>query len=112
MQNYTKKMIDARTYLFILRGFHTFVKSDDGLKFVAKAAGDWIYAFRFRTACNVSGSLWENEYCESSNCRFKDELLNGEIFYNLRKSHVLIKEWRKLQTKHPKQRLGLLSTKL
>ncbi len=103
-------MIDANMDLFSLRGFHTFVKSGDGLKLFAKAAGDWIYAFRFRTACNGSGSLWENEYCESSNCRFKDELLNGEIFYNLRKSHVLIKEWRKLHWNQWKKRLGLLST--
>ena len=31
------------------------------------------------------GSPWENGYCESFNSKLRDELLNGEIFYSLRK---------------------------
>ena len=27
-------------------------------------------------------SPWENGYCESFNARFRDELLNGEVFYS------------------------------
>jgi putative transposase len=32
------------------------------------------------------GLPWENGYCESFNARFRDELLNGEIFYSLREA--------------------------
>lgn len=36
-----------------------------------------------KTAYIEPGSLWENGYCESFNARFRDEMLNGEIFYSL-----------------------------
>ena len=36
------------------------------------------------------GSPWENGYCESSNSRFQDELLNGEILFSLREARILI----------------------
>jgi hypothetical protein len=31
------------------------------------------------------GSPWENGYNESFNCRLRDELLDGEIFYTLKR---------------------------
>ena len=34
-------------------------------------------------------------YCESFNSRFRDELLNGEVFYTLRKAQILIERWRR-----------------
>jgi transposase InsO family protein len=33
-------------------------------------------------------------YCESFNGKFRDERLNGEIFYTLREAHILIEQWR------------------
>jgi transposase InsO family protein len=41
------------------------------------------------------GSPWENGYCESFNGKFRDELLNGEIFYTLREAQVVIEQWRR-----------------
>ena len=53
------------------------------------------------------GSPWENGYCESFNARFRDEFLNGEIFYSLREAQILIEEWRKhYNTKRPHSALG------
>jgi len=40
------------------------------------------------------GSPWENGYIESFNGKFRNELLNGEIFYNSKEAQVLIEEWR------------------
>ena len=40
------------------------------------------------------GSPWENGYCESFNGTLRDELLNGEIFYNLKEAKVLVERWR------------------
>ncbi|MEM7240528.1 MAG: transposase, partial [Pseudomonadota bacterium] len=37
----------------------------------------------------------ENGYCESFNARFRDELLNGEIFCSLREAQILIEQWRR-----------------
>ncbi|WP_245274907.1 transposase, partial [Mesorhizobium sp. LSJC280B00] len=40
------------------------------------------------------GSPWENGYRESFNSKFRDELLNGEIFYTLEEARVVIEGWR------------------
>ena len=44
---------------------------------------------------------------ESFNGRFRDELLNGEIFYGLREAQIIIEEWGKHHnTKRPHSALG------
>ena len=43
----------------------------------------------------MPGSPRENGSCESFNARFRDELLNGEIFYTLKDAQIIIEEWRK-----------------
>jgi transposase InsO family protein len=53
------------------------------------------------------GSPWENGYVESFNGRLRDELLNGEIFYTLRKAQVIIERWRReYNTFRPHSALG------
>ncbi|MEM9592083.1 MAG: IS3 family transposase [Pseudomonadota bacterium] len=100
-------VIDALSDLFILRGVPSFIRSDNGPEFVAQAVQDWIKAVGAKTAYIEPGSPWENGYCESFNARFRDEFLNGEIFYSLREAKILIEEWRKhYNTKRPHSALG------
>ena len=100
-------VIDALTDLFILRGSPAFIRSDNGPEFIAQAVRDWISAVGAKTAYIEPGSPWENGYCESFNGRFRDELLNGEIFYSLREAQIIIEEWRKhYNTKRPHSALG------
>jgi len=40
------------------------------------------------------GSPWENGYIESFNGKFRDDLLNGEIFYTLKEVKALTEKWR------------------
>ena len=40
-------------------------------------------------------SPWENGYVESFNARFRDEMLDEEIFYSLREAHLIIESWRR-----------------
>ena len=78
-----------------------------GPEFVAKAVRNWIAAVGTKTAYIEPGSPWGNGYCESFNGRFRDELLNGEIFYTLREAQIVIEEWRKhYNTKRPHSALG------
>ena len=84
-----------------------FVPTCYGPEFVAQAVQDWIKAVGARTAYIEPGSPWENGYCESFNARFRDELLDGEIFYSLREAQILIEQWRKhYNTKRPHSALG------
>ncbi|MFD0911273.1 IS3 family transposase, partial [Ruegeria arenilitoris] len=100
-------VIDALSDLFILHGVPTFIRSDNGPEFVAQVVQDWIAAVGAKTAYIEPGSPWENGYCESFNARFRDELLNGEIFYSLREAQILIEQWRRhYNTKRPHSALG------
>jgi putative transposase len=84
-----------------------YIRSDNGPEFVAHAVRDWIAAVGAKTAYIEPGSPWENGYCESFNARFRDELLDGEIFYSLREAQILIEQWRKhYNTKRPHSALG------
>ena len=48
-----------------------------------------------------------NSSCESFNARFRDELLNGEIFHTLKEARVVIEEWRRhYNTVRPHSALG------
>jgi transposase InsO family protein len=93
--------------LFILREPPAFIRSDNGAEFVAEAVREWIAAVGTQTAYIEPGSPWENGYCESFNARFRDELLNGEIFYTLKEAQIVIEDWRKhYNTVRPHSALG------
>ena len=100
-------VVDALTDLFILRGPPPYVRSDNGPEFVAEKVRTWISAVGARTAFIEPGSPWENGYCESFNARFRDELLNGELFYTLKEAQILIEQWRvHYNTVRPHSSLG------
>ena len=100
-------VLDALTDLFILRGPPEYIRSDNGPEFIAKKVRDWIAAVGAKTAYIEPGSPWENGYCESFNARFRDELLNGELFYTLREAQILIEQWRiHYNTVRPHSALG------
>jgi len=100
-------VIDALTDLFILRGIPAYIRSDNGPEFVAKTVRNWIAAVGAKTAYIEPGSPWENGYCESFNARFRDELLNGEIFYTLKEAQIIIEQWRRhYNTVRPHSALG------
>lgn len=100
-------VVDALTDLFILRGPPAFIRSDNGPEFVAQKVRGWIAAVGAKTAYIEPGSPWENGYCESFNARFRDELLNGEIFYSLREAQIIIEQWRRhYNTVRPHSALG------
>jgi len=95
-------VIDALSDLFILRGVPAFVRSDNGPEFVAKIVRDWINAVGAKMAYIVPGSAWENGYCESFNARFRDELLNGEMFYSLKEAQIIFEQGKRhYNTKRP-----------
>ena len=100
-------VVDALTYLFILRGPPAYIRSDNGPEFVAEKVRKWITTVGAKTAFIEPGSPWENGYCESFNSRFRDELLNGEIFYSLKEAQIIIEKWRvHYNTVRPHSSLG------
>ena len=100
-------VVDALTDLFILRGPPEYIRSDNGAEFIAQKVRAWIGAVGAQTAFITPGSPWENGYCESFNARFRDEMLNGEVFSTLREAQILIERWpRHYNTVRPHSALG------
>jgi putative transposase len=100
-------VVDALTDLFSLRGAPAFIRSDNGAEFIAKKVRAWIGAVGAKTAFITPGSPWENRYCESFNARFRDELLNGEVFTTLHEAQNLIERRRRhYNTVRPHSALG------
>ena len=87
-------LLDALTDLFIQRGPPEYKRSENGPEFIAQKVRDWIAADGAKTDYIEPDSPWENGICESFNARFRDELLNGELFYTLREAQILIEQWR------------------
>jgi transposase InsO family protein len=81
--------------LFVRRGSPVYIRSDNGSEFTAKAVRTWLERVHVQTLFIEPGSPWENGYVESFNGKFRDELLNGEIFYTLTEARVLVERWRR-----------------
>ena len=88
-------VLEVLPELFLLRGGRRFIRSDNGPEFLAGHVQTWMATVGARTACIEPGSPGENGYVESFNARFRDELLNREIFTSLREAQTLIEAWRR-----------------
>ncbi len=93
--------------MFLKRGTSEHIRSDIGPEFTAKAVKKWLANLGVKTLYIEPGSSWENGYVESFIGRFRDELLNGEIFDTLLEARVLIELWRReYNWKRPHSSLG------
>ena len=88
-------VIDTLADLFIQRGSPMFIRSDNGPEFVSEILRQWLRELGVKTAYIEPGSPWENGYIESFNGRFRDELLNGEIFDTIVEARVITEQWRR-----------------
>lgn len=80
--------------LFLIHGMPEHIRSDNGPEFTSKMVREWLERLGVRTAFIEPGSPWENGYIESFNGKLRDELLNREVFYNLKEAEVLVENWR------------------
>jgi putative transposase len=81
--------------LFASRGAPAHIRSDNGAEFTATDLREWLSRVHVKTLFIEPGSPWENGYNESFNGKFRDELLNGEIFFTLQEARTIIETWRR-----------------
>jgi hypothetical protein len=72
------------------------VRSDNGPEFIAQSLRQWFAQLEISPLFIDAGRPWENSYIESFNGKFRDELLNRELFYTLREAQVVIERWRRI----------------
>ncbi len=89
-----RHVVDVLGYLFAVRGIPEHLRSDNGPEFVARAVTRWLYRAGVKTLFIAKGSPWENGYVESFNSRFRDELLNRELFTGLEDARWVVDRWR------------------
>jgi transposase InsO family protein len=79
--------------LFITRRLPKYIRSDNCPEFKSKVIRQWFNNLEVGSLFIEPGSAWENDYNESFNGKLKDELLNGEMFYTLKKTEIMIERW-------------------
>jgi len=89
-------LLKVLSELFILEGVPEFIRSDNGSEFVAKAVQKFLSDVNVQAAYITPASPWENGFNERFNGILRDELLNGEIFYNLKEAKVMLENYRKI----------------
>ncbi len=100
-------VIDTLSDLFITRGIPQYIRSDNGPEFVAELLRTWLHNLGVTTAFIEPGSPLENGYIESFNGKFRDELLNREVFDTVMEARVVTEEWRiQYNTVRPHSSLG------
>lgn len=96
--------------LFKEHGAPRYLRSDNGPELVARAVKEWLARARVETLYIEPGSPWQNAYVESFNSRFRDELLDREIFTTLWEAKVLVSDYvRQYNTERPHSSLAYVT---
>ncbi|MCK4872003.1 MAG: IS3 family transposase [Phycisphaerales bacterium] len=90
----SREVIDLLAELFLIRGVPRHIRSDNGPEVIANAIKSYLGCAGVETLYIEPGSPWENGYAESFNSRLRDELLNVEVFLDLRDAKDHAARWK------------------
>ena len=65
-----------------------YIGSDSGQEFISKDLRSWLSGIWIKTICIKLKRPWKNSFCDSLNDIFRDNLLDGENFYSLKKRRI------------------------
>ncbi len=101
------EVLQVLSRLMCERGEPGYIRSDNGPEFIAEAVKGWLAQAGVGTLYIGPGSPWENGYSESFNSRFRDELLDRELFVSLIEAKVVVEEYRQhYNRRRPHSALG------
>ena len=105
-----REVVETLDRLFTERGAPSFIRSDNGPEFIAKTLKRWLMASGVETLYIEPGAPWENACSETFISRLRDELLDREVFANLKEAKVLAEDYRDHYNQHrPHGALGYLT---
>jgi transposase InsO family protein len=87
-------VVSTLEYLFEVRGVPEPIRLDNGPEFIAHAVKGWLARRGAGPLSIEPGNPWENAYSETFNSRFRDELLDREMFETLKEAKVIIEDHR------------------
>ena len=106
----SRRVVDVLARLVSVHGAPSYLRSDNGPEFVARAILQWLVAEGIDTAFIDPGKPWQNGTDESFNGKFRDECLSVEWFRSRTEAIVLIESWRQhYNAVRPHSSLGYLT---
>lgn len=100
-------VIDVLAQLLLIRGVPRHIRSDNGPEFIARAMRRYLEQAKVEALYIEPGAPWENGYAESFGGRFRDELLNAELFADLQEAKGLSAWWKnRYNHRRPHSSLG------
>ncbi len=103
-------VIEVLIMLVSVHGAPRYLRSDNGLEFIATALLAWLATGAIDTAFIAPGKPWQNGTDESFNGKFRNECLSLEWFRNRAEAKVAIAQWRQHYNEvRPHQSLGYLT---
>jgi transposase InsO family protein len=87
-------VIDILSSVLLQRGAPRHIRSDNGPEFIAGSIRRYLEIANMQTLYIEPGAPWENGFAESFHSRLRDELLNAELFADLREAKFLAIRWR------------------
>ena len=101
------EVIEVLSAAVLRRGAPRHIRSDNGPEFIAAAIRRYLELTQVQTLYVEPGAPWENGFVESFHGRLRDELLNAELFANLREAKFLAARWRdEYNQRRPHSALG------
>lgn len=82
------------TELFLIRGVPVHIRSDNGGEFIAAAIRRVAEITGLELLYIAPASPWENGFAESFHSRLRDELLDAEVFADVREAKALAAAWK------------------
>lgn len=102
-------VVEVLTELFMIRGVPTHIRSDNGGEFIAEAITRLATITGLTMLYIAPASPWENGFAESFHSRLRDELLNAEIFEDVREAKALAAAWQnEYNHRRPHSSLGYI----
>jgi transposase InsO family protein len=103
-------VVEILDRLFTERGEPAYIRSDNGPEFIAETIKHWLATSGVKTLYIEPGAPWENAYSETFISRLRDELLDREVFANVKEAKVLAEDYRDhYNHQRPHGALGYLS---
>ena len=87
------QVIDVLAEVLLIRGVPGHIRSDNGPEFIAAAMRRYLESAGAGALYIEPGAPWENGYAESFHGRLRDELLDRELFRDLREAKALAAHW-------------------
>jgi putative transposase len=100
-------VLDILSQVLLIRGVPKYIRSDNGPEFIATAIRAYLEKTGVGTLYIAPGSPWENGYAESFFSRLRDELLDRELFTDLREAkHLAALRQNEYNHRRPHSALG------